>query len=160
MTTQERFNRHVRKSINGCWLWMGYVTEDGYGSFNTGVKNSRGKFILEGAHRMAYMLSRGVTTTNGLHVMHSCDVKLCVNPAHLTLGTRFDNLADAKERKRLNPPARKGEPRARATEVMVRELRSLYATGLYSLSDLAEHVNLNIKTVSNIVHRRSWKSVA
>jgi len=31
---------------------------------------------------------------SGFEVMHKCDTRACINPAHLKLGTRKDNLAD------------------------------------------------------------------
>jgi len=34
-------------------------------------------------------------------VLHKCDVARCVNPAHLYLGTREDNIKDAIDRKRF-----------------------------------------------------------
>lgn len=47
------------------------------------------------AHRVAYALEHGVCPGN-LVVMHTCDVKPCVNPAHLRVGTQGENTQDAR----------------------------------------------------------------
>jgi len=47
---------------------------------------------------MSYWLQNGDIPENIL-VLHSCDNKKCVNPAHLYLGTQHDNMIDFHERK-------------------------------------------------------------
>lgn len=61
---------------------------EGYGQMY--VKRGECKKL---AHRLAYELFRGEIPT-GLLVRHTCDIKLCVNPYHLILGTAKDNAAD------------------------------------------------------------------
>ncbi len=90
----ERFLSHVEKKENGCWAWKAGTRGDtGYGSFCMDCKTM-------GAHQASWILFRGPITA-GLLVLHTCDVRLCVNPDHLYLGTRLDNAQDAKERGRL-----------------------------------------------------------
>lgn len=54
-----------------------------------------------GAHRASYMAFKG-PISEGLWVLHSCDIRCCVNPYHLRLGTAADNAKDCAERWR-NP---------------------------------------------------------
>jgi len=77
-----------------CWLWTASVNSRGYGSFGIAPY----KTAL--AHKVAWALAKndGVLSDPKSHVMHSCDVKRCVNASHLTLGTAGENNRDAVAR--------------------------------------------------------------
>jgi hypothetical protein len=70
----------------------------GYGQIG-GRKN--GKRWPMYTHRVAWELAVGPIPA-GASVLHKCDVPLCCNPSHLFLGTQTDNLADAREKGRLD----------------------------------------------------------
>ena len=55
------------------------------------------------AHRVAWIKAYG-PIPQGLHVLHKCDVKACVNPEHLFLGTHKDNMHDMKVKGRARSP--------------------------------------------------------
>lgn len=74
----------------GCWIWNGGVMTSGYGRIKVFGE-------WEGAHRLSHALYNG-PVPEGAHVLHSCDVKLCVNPDHLRIGTHQENMAEAGER--------------------------------------------------------------
>ena len=76
----------------GCWLWNKSIDSHGYGtSWNDG------KTCL--AHRLSWIVFNG-PIENGLHVLHVCDVRSCVNPEHLFLGTNKDNIYDCMSKGR------------------------------------------------------------
>ncbi len=76
-----------------CWYWTGYCKPNGYGQFAVAREPIY-------AHRMAWILTNG-EIPDGLHVLHRCDIRPCVRPLHLFLGTAKDNLDDAIAKKRV-----------------------------------------------------------
>ena len=72
----------------GCWLWTGAVGNAGYGHCRDAHQRTRS------VHRLSYAAHKG-DIPKGAYVLHSCDVRLCANPAHLSLGTQSANIRDA-----------------------------------------------------------------
>lgn len=81
-----RLERAIERiPFSGCWLYLGRTCR-GYANFYL-----RGRYHK--AHRASWLMFRG-PIPKGLHVLHRCDVRCCVNPAHLWLGDDADNAAD------------------------------------------------------------------
>lgn len=74
---------------NGCWTWMGYKDEKGYGQFAY-----RGKKLW--AHRWAYAAFRA-TIPEEMDIDHSCKNPSCVNPCHLRRTTPTTNRIDRRK---------------------------------------------------------------
>jgi hypothetical protein len=78
---------------SGCILWIGNTARTGYGMLNW-----QNQVWL--AHRLAWMDVHG-RIPDGMNVLHRCDVRVCINPAHLFLGTTADNMRDLREKERI-----------------------------------------------------------
>ena len=84
----ERFADFVSPEPNsGCHLWLGGTSHDGYARIGTGVGKS-GAY----AHVFAWERLHG-QKPKAMDLDHLCRVRCCVNPAHLELVTRRENLA-------------------------------------------------------------------
>lgn len=149
----------------GCWDWSGYISKKGYGFFYHSVVKSL-------AHRLSYRINIGIVPAD-LFVCHSCDNRICTNPAHLWLGTAAQNNADMvlKGRQAKGDTVRNAlrngmrQPRgerhwcAKFTDIEVREIRSMYEFG-HSLRWLGKKFDVNPKTISRIINRKTWTHVA
>ena len=80
----------------GCWIWQGGKNNIGYGMIRDEKK-------MRTTHRVSYEEHTQTKIPSHLVVMHSCDTPLCVNPQHLSLGTRSDNSKDMMRKGRGRP---------------------------------------------------------
>lgn len=93
---EKRLRRYVVRpdDQNGCWLWEGPLSNAGYGAF-------KWKGTTKSVHRVIQEIWNGPIPPGHI-VKHSCDVRHCVNPAHLSTGTQKENLAEMEARGRAN----------------------------------------------------------
>lgn len=96
----------VNRLADDCWLWQASRLGD-YGQFTAMLPGGRSRQAHLYAHRVAWVLANGRAVPDNLLVLHHCDVPMCVNPAHLFLGTQVDNMRDCKAKGRLRPGGRK-----------------------------------------------------
>lgn len=113
-----------------------------------------------GAHRLAWRITYG--EPGDLYVLHTCDVKLCVEPSHLFLGTARDNAADCVAKGRiargasLNHPPQAGERNhnAKLTDDEVERMRLRYLGGS-TQAELAREFGVTRGNVHCIVRGKS-----
>ena len=132
---------------SGCVLWCGSIKENGYGVVGVGGRGNQGY-----AHRASYMLHVGPIPA-GLHVCHKCDVRACVNPQHLFLGTAAENLADMRSKGRAPAGIKLGRAKLRPDQV--RQIRR----DARQLKEIAAEYGISEATVSVIRNRIRWASL-
>ena len=147
-TLDERFWAKVHKT-ESCWLWTGGLTgKSGYGGIYVAQHQKPGRSARPSyAHRVSWELHFG-PVPEGAHVLHSCDVRHCVNPAHLFLGDQAANMKDAASKGRFNVP-RPRHARRKLSEADVAEIRRLRAAGCL-LVPLAERFGVSKSAISQI----------
>lgn len=128
-----------------CWEWTGRKNKSGYGL--TAVRGGS-----EIAHRAYWQLVVG-EVPDGMYLLHSCDNKCCVNPAHLRVGTHAENMAEAKERKRMRPMRGIDNGRAKITYEIADAIRADVSSSNVSLG---KKYGVSDVVISNVRLGRSW----
>jgi hypothetical protein len=130
---------------DGCWLWTDAPDPGGYGLLRVGRRKFR-------AHRVSWMIAYG-DIPGGLFVCHHCDVKACVRPDHLFLGTPADNVQDAARKGRL--PLGERNHKSKLTREQVGVIRSRIAAG-ESMYSLAREYGVSRPSIRAIRLGTSW----
>ena len=150
----ERFWEKVGQSgPTECWPWL---AGRGGGEYDYGHIRHNGETI--NAHRVAWELTYGLIP-EGVCVCHHCDDRMCCNPAHLFLGTRADNNTDKAQKGRSFHPSGEKHGRSALTDVMVLEIRRLYAGGSVLQRELSATYGVSQQQISFIVNRRAWAHI-
>jgi len=146
-----RFWSKVNKT-DTCWLWTAAPDGHGYGKLQVGTfKKPR----LTSAHRFSYELEYG-PLPKGKHVLHHCDVTLCVRPDHLYSGTNADNMSDKVAKGRQTRGAR--HPFAKLSDEQVREIRSL--GDIAAPGKLAKRYGVSYFTIRNVLTGKTYQDVS
>jgi ribosome-binding protein aMBF1 (putative translation factor) len=159
----------IPEPMSGCWLWLGSINNGGYPRFKMGDKSVP-------AHRRSLELAHGQVPED-LSVCHRCDVRCCVNPAHLFVGTHQDNMADRKAKgrnrlcgvagdrngarthpERMFRPKGQDNPLAVLNDAAVVAIKAHLARGLMN-SVIAKEFGVDPSTISNIKHGKTWSHV-
>ena len=90
--TWEKILARAQRGPDECWEWDGCLCPLGYGKVSLDAK-------MWSAHRLFYTKFKG-EIPKGMKILHSCDNRKCVNPAHLSIGTQQDNLEDMRRKGR------------------------------------------------------------
>ncbi len=143
------YERSIPEPNSGCWIWVGAITSQGYGSMRVNQQTVY-------PHRVVYRLCNGYIP-HGLHVCHSCDNKLCVNPAHLFAGTRKDNMQDCLRKGRFKVPGLKGEKNG-AAKLIKTDILGIRADARSSRI-LARVYGVSKSNILCIKHNKTWKEV-
>jgi hypothetical protein len=175
-SVETRFWGKVNKT-EGCWLWTAGKALTGYGKFYYGGK-ALNKLAL--AHRFSYELAYG-PIPDGLLVCHRCDVRLCVRPEHLFLGTHAENMADMARKGRAAsnryrelfnkfptmhnetfvPPSNKSRPKPKKLcENDVLLMRAMFASGRFNCKELGKLFGISRSSAWEAVTGKSWKHLS
>lgn len=123
---------------NGCWLWGGCLTKDGYGKIQTREKP------YTSAHRYFYEKKNGAIPADKI-IDHLCRNRRCVNPCHMELVSNTENI-------------RRGL-RAKLTPNDVSIIKRRIING-EKQSAIATEYHVDPVTINCIKKGKSWKDIA
>lgn len=141
-----------RSDSNSCWIFKARtVDKDGYARI-------RQNYIYKRVHRASWELKNG-KIPKGMLVCHKCDVRLCINPNHLFLGTQKDNMRDmVNKNQAINNRRGEKHNKAKLKEsdvITIRELRKLGTP----CRKIAKIYKMDNSTIHDIVNYTLWKLV-
>ena len=104
-------------------------------------------------HRHLYMQQTGRQLPSDIFVIHSCDNKMCINPAHLREGTAADNNQDAADKGRKIH----GEAHHMA-KLTAPAARAIFHSN-ERITTLAHRHGVVPSTIHAVKHGKTWKHV-
>ena len=146
MNLIERLETKTKKAESGCWLWVGGIGRGGYGVISIGGRQ-------EAVHRVSYELRVGELGDNCC--LHKCDVRNCLNPDHLFLGTVSDNNRDRAGKGRSDDRKGMKNASAKLTESDVLSIRS----DTRNQYVIAGEYGVSQGQISDIKSRKKWSHI-
>lgn len=134
----------------GCRLWIASIGTHCAGQFGAADSSI--------AYRVSWRLMYGPIPEDK-QINHRCDVRACVEPTHLWLGTQAENLADmAAKGRRKGIPGMRGEDNvcAKINWKVVREIRTLRERDGIPFYKLAARFGISTSQVCAIATYKQW----
>lgn len=144
------FWRHVDQA-GPHWLWTGSTNSDGYGYWRCNNQ-------LLAVHRVSWIIHFGSIPVD-LDVLHSCDIRPCIYPQHLFLGTHQDNMHDMAIKGRAISHSGSANGNAILTEDLVREIKVMLASNVLTRTAIAKQTGVSVTTISRIALGRTWSQI-
>jgi hypothetical protein len=138
------------EKTKSCWLWIAGKSAAGYGM----TYNAQRRLVL--AHRASWEMEHGEIPEDRF-VCHKCDIRNCVRPDHLFLGSSADNHQDMVNKGRHAKGAQL--PQSKLSEAEVRQIRASYALRKTTHGQLAVTYGVSRSAISAILSRQRWKHI-
>ena len=96
----------------------------------------------------------------GLDIRHKCDNKACINPEHMELGTRQDNVNDAMERGLWPFGERSGNARLNEEKVISIRTRLKNKKNVHKeVLLISSEYQVSPSAIYSVYYKKSWKHI-
>lgn len=160
-----RFNAYLpleerlwsRVAINdktGCWEWTGHRSTVHGAKWHGTIATERSN--NERVHRVVYEWLVG-SIPLGMFVCHHCDNPVCVNPAHLFVGTQRDNMRDMVVKGRSNKLFGIDCPWSKLTPERIDRARKLHDSGM-TMAEIGTVYGVHKGTIQKALSGETWRT--
>jgi hypothetical protein len=135
-----------------CIVWNGAKNLRGYGVINIG-KRKEGNLLV---HRASWLINKGSHPKN--LILHTCDVRNCINIDHLKEGTPQDNTDDMMRKKRYRMPTHYSGSKngnSMLTEELVIKIKSFFKEGK-GAAEISKIMQQPYSRIYDIKRKRTW----
>lgn len=145
------FSKVGEPDENGCRLWIGNHSSNGYGHFYLNRS-----YQEELAHRVAWEIANG-PIPDGLWALHRCDVRPCVNVEHLFLGDAQTNVDDMRAKGRYNCVRGEQHGSTSLTEEKVLQVFQLLAENKLTHEEIGNKFDVDRRVIEHINTGNTWR---
>lgn len=149
-SSKRKLSVDIPTNIKKCIIWKGAVNNKGYG-----VVNYKGKYWL--VHRLIYTLHNPEIDINRMLVLHKCDIRNCINPNHLFIGTAKDNTNDMIDKDRMKHANGENAGKSKLTWKKVEKIRNKHGKKHVTTKKLSEKYGVSCMSIRNIVNKKTWR---
>ena len=155
-----RFWSKVKRKSN-CWLWTSNVNHRGYGLFGLQRDcNGERKTVMTVSHRLIFCVSYGMTNISAKDfVCHKCDVRNCVRPDHLFLGTHESNMKDMALKNRAHRPIGDLHHNKIINQDIALKIWEQYHVQCITQKQVAKNIGVNPAIVASVIKKQTWRHV-
>jgi hypothetical protein len=152
----EQRGLHARKLIkwevneNGCWICTSHASDKSRGGYPRVSRHKR----MVSVGRYMYEQKYGEVQDH-LDICHECDNPMCINPEHLFLGTKTDNMQDMMRKGRGNKQKGESIGTARLKNDEVINILKYLEQGM-SRKDIANIYGVCKSTIDKIALGVNW----
>lgn len=109
------------------------------------------------AHRVVYKIIKG-EIFSGFDICHTCDNPCCINPTHLFMGTRKDNMQDCKKKGRNYVPLSGPGENAPNSKLKNRDVIDIF-TSKKTRREMAVKYSVSMDCIKSIRCSKNWTHI-
>lgn len=152
-TPDTLWNKVDQRGPDECWPWKGCITQSGYGrTWIDDVGYYAHRVIFDLANPGQIILKAPTNRKAKGFLMHTCDNRICCNPAHLKVADIAENNKDCRDKGRRKMPKGENHHRSVFTDQEIARVLQMRSEGL-SAKQIAEAVQKKHATIKSLLHR-------